>query len=168
MQFDIEGFGSYFDVILSSDITGIKWYQCQNWTYDINHGGNISGSEIVNGENAVFDWVSRAENIAGLIDYRKVFVRNESDQDYPSIKVMISQNSSSIFNRCFTAVALGTVSDTLSNRPADAYFNEDFVGPYEFAVGEIIPIWIRRNLNAGGEGASYAHAVPTSIEVVEV
>ncbi|WP_305064618.1 hypothetical protein [Methanococcoides sp.] len=57
----------------------IKWYQCLTWTEGSTHGGDIdTGNEITSGaDQNIFDDVSNAQRIAGVTEYRKIFIRNE-------------------------------------------------------------------------------------------
>jgi hypothetical protein len=74
---------------------GIKWYRCVNWAEGGAHGGAIdTGNEITSGaSNAVFDDVSNAERVAGDTEYRKVFIRNENDGDWPNPRAWIESQT---------------------------------------------------------------------------
>lgn len=56
--------------------TDIKFYQCASWTDDVNHGGAIGAVEISDGDEVVFPDVTSANNVAGLVTYRKIYVKN--------------------------------------------------------------------------------------------
>lgn len=73
----------------------LKYYRCANWTENQSHGGAIDlANEIITDEmNNVFDDVTNSERIAGMVDYRKVFFRNENEDEYTNTRCWINTNT---------------------------------------------------------------------------
>jgi len=71
------------------------WYKCQTWTEGTTHGGGMdTGSPIASAtlEN-IFDNVNDAERVAGVTDYRKIFLRNENQDTYPGCLGWMDSNT---------------------------------------------------------------------------
>lgn len=69
----------------------IKFFQCATWAEGAAHGGGIGAVEISSGAiNNIFDDISDAERVAGDVDYRKVYVKNENADTWAAVKLWIS------------------------------------------------------------------------------
>ena len=79
---------------MTFDAKNLKVYQCAFWNEGDEHGGDIdlaneiSLSKI---EQNIFDDITNAERVAGDIDYRKIFVRNENEETWAAVMAWISQ-----------------------------------------------------------------------------
>jgi len=138
----------------------IKFYQPQTWAEGDTHGGDINtAAEIpASGLNNVFDNVSDAERQAGDTDYRKIYIRNENDQDWTNVKAWIEQFTPATNDEIWIT-ASGTNSDTTAD--ASSY---TFVQPSDIsdanvqdlgtlaASGGYHHLWLKRVVDAGGAG----------------
>lgn len=59
------------------------------------YGGDIDTSALMTTDviDNEFDDVSNAERVAGLVDYRKQFLRNENAEDWENVKLYVSPNT---------------------------------------------------------------------------
>lgn len=73
----------------------IKWYRSIEATEGASHGGSIDTSSLIVSASAenIFDNVSDTEREEGDVEYRKIHVRNENDENYSNVKGYISQNT---------------------------------------------------------------------------
>jgi len=80
--------------MVAFDVKNLKVYRCAFWNESDDHGGDIdlaneiSLSKI---EQNIFDDVTDAERVAGDMDFRKIFIRNENEQSWAAVKAWISQ-----------------------------------------------------------------------------
>lgn len=139
-----------------ADLSAIRLYQCSTWTQGSSQGGAISSTEIEDdGQlfNTIFPDVSNTDRVAGLVDYRKVFIKNTSDIGcWFDVLVWISTNTTSDGDSI--AIALGTDSDVQTDADDYTYYqptsktHEDVLEAGDLLCGESIAVWIRRTVNA--------------------
>jgi hypothetical protein len=97
--------------IISS--SNLKWYQSATWAQGATHGGDINTAVTVpsSGVNNQFPNVTDDQRIAGLVDYRKIFFRNENASDYTNAKAWIAANTPAL-NDEISILLGGTKSQT--------------------------------------------------------
>ncbi len=158
---------SYPDIILSSDFSGLEIYQCENWTYDSLHGGNIGTSQIYDGENSIFPRTSRIQNVEGYKQYRKTFWVNAGTETWENIAPVVTQNATAQFPRETVTVAIGTATDSMTNKPNDSVFSGQPAG-VTIEPGQSIAVWIRQIITPGGVAAEIYSNVTCTIQLMEV
>jgi len=137
------------------DLTLFHWYQCQSWAEGSSHGGppNFDAEITSGGKHTVFDRVIPAESAGGDIEFRKIYIRNESSEDW-LVRLWISQQTP--FADDEIAVALA-VSDDDTQLEAQNY---TYVQPLSYsesaleftlAAGGWQGIWLRRTVTATSE-----------------
>jgi len=96
--------------IISS--ANLKWYQCTTWAQGATHGGGI-GTTVVpsSGVNNQFPNVTDDQRVAGLVDYRKIYFRNENASGYTNAKAWIAANTPAL-NDEISILLGGTKSQT--------------------------------------------------------
>jgi len=134
------------------DLNNIRYYKCQNWAEDENHGGDVdTGSPITSGQ--IFDDVSSQERRQGDTEYRKIFLKNENLTTVHNA-IWIGQNTPSQADEIYIC-ASGTSADTVQD--ASGY---NYIQPSGwdsgFSLGDLepnacYPIWIKRVVKAGYE-----------------
>ena len=82
---------------MAIEISLLKFYAPMNATdpASAEYGGDVNTSaqmttDVIDNE---FDYVTNAERISGLIDYRKQFIRNENSESWEAVKLYISPNT---------------------------------------------------------------------------
>jgi hypothetical protein len=73
----------------------LKWYRSAVWAQGNAHGGAVDTAAAIttNTMNNVFPNVTNAQRVTGLVDYRKVFFRNENADTYTNVKGWIQANT---------------------------------------------------------------------------
>jgi len=166
MQCDLDACDlSGFDIVFGSDITGLVIYQCANWTLGGSHGGAKGTTRIFDGKNTIFQRVSVSDNQNGAINYYKTFWHNVGD-NWENVRVEVTTNSSSQFSRESVAIAVGTSSDNMTDKPNDSTFGTLTPVFDEVATGSDIPIWIRQTITAGGATAERGQDIQVQIMLV--
>jgi len=154
------------DLQVFADFTGLKWFQCENWDFGTDHGGGYSTVVINGGQDAIFPRVTRAQNADGVKRYRKVFGKNVGQSDWNEFYINIIKNANQSFARDHTAIAKGTLTDDMFDKPNDAAFSSR-AGPYTCQVGEYFALWIRQELYAGGTNPQRGQGIIIQIELQE-
>lgn len=141
--------------------TLIKYFQCVVWTEGASHGGAIdTANEIITStDQNIFDDVSDSERVAGDINYRKIYVRNENVDTWNAVKSWISQFTLATNDEI--EVKLGTSSGIQSGEGVAAgYVSPDSKSHVDVLdVGDLVQdasqaIWIKRTVTAAGDGYS--------------
>jgi len=155
LRFDVgKGFdiGLYDRVLVNSlSYKGLQLLKCANWAEGPNHGGILSEYAV----DVFWDYVSEYENINGVTDYRKAFIKNYGTGSTGSCVIrpgfVLPNDLGGRFN---AQIALGTNTDNLTtvlNNSSGYTFLSGLsitIGP-----GEIVPIWVKRVVTAGGSPA---------------
>ena len=139
----------------------IKIYQCLVWTEGSTHGGDIdTGNEITSGaDQNIFDDVTDAQRVAGVTEYRKIYIRNENAATWNAVKAWISQVTSSSDDEI--TVKLGTDAGVQSVEGVAA----GYVSPISKGHGDVLSVgslaqnayasvWIKRIVDAASSGYS--------------
>ncbi|HWQ65152.1 MAG TPA: hypothetical protein VN429_12095 [Methanospirillum sp.] len=146
------------NVILSGDgFDGLLWYQCANWAQNLNHGGAIGSTRIIDG-NTVFPRVSLSQSQSGGSDYIKIFGYHSGSVDWSSFNIVLTQDASLSFARATMALAVGSALDDISTKPNDSAFSSS-VGPVTCDLGDSFALWIRRTLTGGTDHGQYVNTV---------
>ena len=155
------------DIPLFAEFTGLKWYQCENWEFGVDHGGSYSDVAINGGKDSVFPRVTRSQNEDGVKRYRKVFGKNVGSSDWNEFYVNIIQNATSQFARDSIAIVAGTATDDMYDKPNDAAFSSTQAGPFTCTVGDYFAIWLKQELYAGGENPARGQDITIQIQLME-
>lgn len=150
------------DILFISDIAGLEVYQCASWALGPSHGGIISATQITGGKDSVFGRLSLADNQAGKTNYYKTFWKN-AGADWGPVRAEVVMNSSSQFARESVALALGTSTDDMTNKPNDSSFLRTTETVNSVVTGGNIPIWIRQIVTAGGPTAERGQDIQVQI-----
>lgn len=141
------------------DPTELRFYRCTSWEESDAHGGTINtDSEIISGNlNNIFDDVSNSERVNGMIDYRKIYVRNNNAGTWSNVLVWINQLTNATNDEIY--IALGTDGGTKSDEGENlTYVQPTSAGhPDVLSIGDLAQyesqsIWIKRIVTAGGMG----------------
>jgi len=134
------------------DLTLFRWYQCQSWAEGSSHGGppNFDAEITPGGRHTVFDRVIPAESAGGDIEYRKIYIRNESSEDW-LVRLWISQQTP--FAEDEIAVALAASDDDTQLEAQNyAYLQpssyDESTLEFTLAAGSWQGIWLRRTVTA--------------------
>ena len=126
-----------------------------------NLGGAISGTDVSTALHGLFDVVSGPESLAGDVEYRCIYVKNNHGTlTLYNAVAFIQTNTPSGYTSC--DIGLGTsaingTEQTIANESA-APSGVSFSAPSAYAsgllIGDLAPgatkaIWIRRTINAG-------------------
>jgi len=168
MRFDIDPLDTAgYDLPVFAEFTGLKWYQCTNWDFGPSHGGGVSATVITGGKDSIFPRVTRTQNEDGVKRYRKVFGRNVGSSNWDEFNVIVTKNASATFSRDRTAIAPGTLTDDMFDKPNDDAFSESIAGPFTAAVNDYFALWIRQELYAGGTNPKRGQDIQIQIELME-
>ena len=168
MRLDIDPLDtSPFDTPVFAEFTGLKWYQCVTWDIGVDHGGGPSDVVITGGKDSIFPRVTRIQNEDGVKRYRKIFGRNVGSSNWDEFYVNIIQNASLTFTRDRTAIAPGTLTDDMFDKPNDIDFSETQAGPYTCMTGDYFALWIRQELYAGGTNPQRGENIQIQIQLME-
>jgi hypothetical protein len=155
-QFDLEG----FDQTLITSVSGLILLKCANWTEGTSHGGTIGTIEVA----SLFDDITEAENVAGLTDYRKAFIKaTESDVLTKTYTPVLVNPPESISGRITLTIAAGTADDTMTTKPADESFDTSLL--CDIYTGESQPVWIKRTITGTETLPAYLRGVQISLMV---
>lgn len=138
---------SPFNVVFETEqsYTGLKLLKCANWAEGPTHGGVITDTEV----DVCWDYISEYENVNGASDYRKCFIKNFGTTDTGECVIrpsFIAPND--LTGRLSAIIAIGTATDTMSNKPSDGVFGASI--NTEIAAGASISVWLKRTITAGG------------------
>jgi hypothetical protein len=151
----------YVAIAFAQSFTEIifNFYQCSSWGEGVSHGGDINpDAPITSGiDQNVFDDVTPAERLTGDVEYRKIYVRNESigpEGYWQNVKVWIQMNTPAAGDTIWIT-AQGTNSDTQADAVGYTYYQPDSklhanvqdIGT--LAPGDYHHIWMRRVVSAG-------------------
>jgi hypothetical protein len=142
---------SHFNIIKSTaySYAGLQALKCANWAEGPTHGG-IATEYCV---DVMWDYVSEYENINGASDYRKVFIKNFGETSTGACVIRpVIEAPNDLVGRLNVKIAVGTSSDNMTNKPADASFGSSIIADLD--PNEVIPIWLHRSITAGGSPAS--------------
>lgn len=137
----------------------IKWYQCTTWAEGSTHGGDIDTvNEITSGaDQNIFDDVTNAQRIAGVTEYRKIFIRNENADTWAAVKLWIAQFTDSPDDEI--SIALGTNAGVQSVEGVGATYvspdskvHADVLSVGDLAQNAYKAIWIKRVVTASANG----------------
>jgi len=148
MSFNTTAFNtSPFNIVIVSQLTytTLQFLKCANWAEGPSHGG----IETVNAVDICWDYISEYENVNGATDYRKGFIRNYGELSTGECVIrpsFVAPNA--LVGRLNVTIALGTTSDSMSNRPSDNSFGAGLITTIDPGIS--IPIWIKRVITAGG------------------
>lgn len=135
-------------------------------------GGIISATEVVDDVlNNLFDNVSGAEHAAGDINYRCIYVKNNSAVIAYNTKIYISTNTPAADDTIEIGkdlAGLNATADTIANESiapdpavtfssADGYVNAINLG--DIPAGQVYAIWIKRIVTAGATAQVNDNAV---------
>lgn len=143
-------------VILAAEI---KIYQCTVWTEGDTHGGDIdTGSEITSGaDENVFDDVTDAQRLAGVTEYRKIYIRNENVATWEGVKAWVSQFTLSTDDEI--TIKLGTDAGVQSVEGVaagyaspDSKVHADVLSVGDLAEDAYQSVWIKRIVDASSDG----------------
>lgn len=146
---------------MAIDSALIKYYRCVTWAEGDSHGGDIDlTSEITGGDLSVFDDVTDAERVAGDVEYRKVYVRNENADTWAAILAWIETQTPAANSVIAINADDATTGDTQATAKLYTYYEPDSkehanvqtIG--DLAQNAYHAIWIRRTITAGGMGAT--------------
>ena len=137
----------------------IKYYRCANWDEGDTHGGDIDlTEEITDGDQSVFDDVDNDERVAGDVEYRKIYVRNENADTWTNVKAWINSQTPASNSVIAINANDATNSDTQATAKNYTYYEPDSIDHADaqtigdLAQNEYHAIWIRRTITAGGSG----------------
>ena len=151
MSFNKGGFNlSPFNVVIESGIsyTSLTLLKCANWAEGPMHGGIATETSV----DILWDYISEYENVNGMSDYRKCFIKNYGELSTGECNIRCSFiTPNAISGRINAVVAIGTTSDSMANKPPDSSFGAALTTT--ISPGESIPIWIKRTISAGGTGS---------------
>lgn len=141
---------SPFNIIISDSYSyaGLQLLKCANWAEGPTHGGIATEYTV----DVMWDYVSEYENINGASDYRKAFIKNFGDASTGSCvirPVIVAPNE--LVGRINVILAVGTSSDNMVNKPADNLFGASL--SLTIDPGQIVPVWLKRTIIAGGSPA---------------
>lgn len=126
-----------------------------------NLGGAISGTDVSTALNGLFDYVAGSESLAGDVEYRCIYVKNNhATLTLYNAIAFISSNTPSTDTDCTIGVGSSAVAgteQTVANEntaPAGVTFSapatyETGIGLGDLAPGQHRAIWIKRTVNAG-------------------
>lgn len=155
-KYDLEG----FDQSLITSISGLQLIKCANWTEGSTHGGAIGTIEVA----SLFDDITEAQNIAGMTDYRKAFIKaTESDVLTKTYTPVLVNPPESISSRITLTIAAGTADDTMTTKPADESFDTSLL--CDIYTGESQPVWIKRTITGTETLPAYLRGVQISLMV---
>lgn len=155
LQFDTgKGFDvGLFDRVLVNTLTykGLQLLKCANWAEGPSHGGILSEYAV----DVFWDYVSEYENINGVTDYRKAYIKNYGTASTGSCVIrpgFLLPNA--LVGRFNAHISLGTNTDNLTavlnNSSAYAFLSGLSI---TIAPGQVVPIWVKRIVTAGGSPA---------------
>ena len=156
------------DLILGGDITGLSIFQCANWARGSSHGGGIGTTRIFDGEDQIFQRTSLEDNQNGAVYYYKTFWKNIGVEGWPKLKVEVTVDASSQFARESVAIAIGTTSDDMTNKPNDTDFSNVSEDIDSIDPEGSIPLWIRQTITPGGTTAERGQNISISIMLTSV
>lgn len=153
--------------ILSSDVKFYLSGGASNADPAASLGGIKSSVAIVdNTLNNLFDDVSGVEHSAGDINYRCLYVKNDSDETATNVRIFIDTNTPAVddtidIGKDLAGVGNGSttgVADTIADErtapspavtfsSASGYDNGILLGT--IAAGQVYAIWVRRTVTAG-------------------
>lgn len=145
--------------------TDIKFYQsggAGNTNPNASLGGIKSNTEVVdNVLNNLFDDVSGVEHAAGDINYRCIYVKNNSAVIAYNVKLYISFNTPAVddtINIGLDLAGLNATADTIADEATAPDPAVTFVTAVDYAnaldlgdipAGEVYAFWIKRIVSAG-------------------
>lgn len=160
MRFDVDSFDtSQWDLLVDSDSGGLKVFRCVNWDETPLHGGSVSEYEV----DALFDTITADQNRNGYTDYRKVFFfASESDIIGKTYRVVLNAPNA-IITRISLSMAIGTASDTMSDKPDDSSFGDSIQTDVSFL--NYVPVWIKRTITDTSSDLVYYRNISVSLTV---
>lgn len=126
-----------------------------------NIGGAISASDVSTALHGLFDVVSGSESLAGDVEYRCVYVKNNhATLTLYGAVVFISANTPSGDTTCDIGLGAAAINGTEtevaneSTAPAGVAFSAPASYATGLAIGDLAPgaykaVWIRRTVTAG-------------------
>lgn len=140
-----------FNVSIESpySYTGLTFLKCANWAEGPTHGG-IQTEYVV---DTCWDYITEYENINGAIDYRKGFVKNYGEASTGSCILRPAFVApTDLVGRLEVTIAAGTTADNMSSKPADTEFYSSLSASIDPGLSQ--PVWLRREITAGGSPAN--------------
>jgi len=147
------------------------WYQCESWDEGDGHGGGIDLEARILSEtkNNVFRNVTEWERDTGLVDYRKIYFRNENEREYRDIRGFIRENTPAI-NDEIAICAAGTRSrvgvPTLLSGTATFEAGSTTVATTADLRGDVVPGELVFNSTDDSQDAAVPIAVVTAGSIV--
>lgn len=125
--------------------------------------------------NSLFDDVSGAEEQAGDIEYRGVYVRNVGTVDAQNVKVWLSANTADAQTQIALALAdegVNVTMETIANEntaPVGPSFSEPATEGAGLSMGTIpagqhYGLWLRRTVDAGAGASSDSFTIAASFD----
>lgn len=125
--------------------------------------------------NSLFDDVSGAEEQAGDIEYRGVYVRNVGTVDAQNVKVWLSANTADGQTQIALALAdegVNVTMETIANEntaPVGPSFSEPATEGAGLSMGTIpagqhYGLWLRRTVDAGAGASSDSFTIAASFD----
>lgn len=163
--------------VLSTDLKFILSGGGSNTDPDAALGGIISATEVVDDTlNNLFDNVSGAEHIAGDINYRCIYIKNNSADIAYASKLYIESNTPAADSEIQIGLDLAGAGDGVSTGVADTIPDEatapspavtfstavDYANALNLgnlAAGAVYAIWIKRTITAGDTAQANDNAV---------
>lgn len=154
-------------MILSTDIKFYLSGGAVNISPAASLGGIISAVPVMDDTlNNLFDDVTGAEHLAGDINYRCIYVKNDSAETAANVKIYIETNTPAIDDSIEIGVDVAGAGDGASTGVAAVIANEHiipdpavtFTTAADFAnaivlgtltAGQVIGVWIKRIVDAG-------------------
>jgi len=166
--------------VLSTDLKFLLSGGGSNTNPNAALGGVISATEVVDDTlNNLFDNVSGAEHAAGDINYRCVYVKNNSAAIAYNVKLYINTNTPAVDDAVQIGkdlAGLNATADTIADEHttpdpavtfslADGYANAINLG--DIPAGQVYAFWIKRIVSAGAtaqanDSAIFAVSVDTA------
>ena len=131
-----------------------------------NLGGALSASDVPTSLHGLFDAVIGSESLAGIIEYRCVYVKNNhATLTLYAPVVFVSSNTPSPSTAVDIGVGTSAISgteQTIANEttaPAGVSFGNASAYASGYAIGDLAPgqtraVWIRRTVTAGAAAYS--------------
>ena len=122
-------------------------------------GGAMSANAV--SANTIFDTVTADDARAGDVEYRKMFVYNDGDQDFSEVRIWISdQPTTGVYALALDSAGANADGDTVADEDT-APTGETFSTPTDYAgglslgalaAGSRYAVWVRRTITSSSGG----------------
>ncbi len=140
------------------DPAQVKIYQCSVWAEGGTHGGDISATEITSGaDQNIFDDVTNAQRVAGVTEYRKIFVKNLNAATWNAVKLWIDTFTPATNDEIYIKLGTNTGVQSVEGVAVgyvspDSKTHADVLSIGSLDQNAYQAIWIKRVVTAGGNG----------------